>query len=213
MQLAVQVDVLQDFGAICLEGGAEVAQVHARSLRHEPVRDARRNFSRDGIVQTSLAPSARDVVPLVDLREESRYIFGLVLQIAVERDDDFTLGLVEPGRQSGSLAEVAAQADHLQPRIRFREIGEEFEAAVRGSIVHKQYLVLPLHSLQHTSEPVVKRQKRRLLVVNGNNDGDHNAAFSVAGFKASAAARRGSTLSRTISPAMKNASSERIATL
>src|SRR5207253_6691180 len=39
MELAVQVNVLDDFGAVRFEGGAEIAQIHNGGARHHPVGD------------------------------------------------------------------------------------------------------------------------------------------------------------------------------
>jgi len=69
VQFAVEVHVLQDFGAICLEGGAEIAQGDAAGLGHEPVGDARRDFAHDGVIHPVLAPAAGDIVALIDGRQ------------------------------------------------------------------------------------------------------------------------------------------------
>src|SRR4029077_2535010 len=69
MQLAVQVNIFQDFGAVSLEGGAKIAQIEPRSAGHEPVGDARRDLARDGVVDAILAPAAGDVIAFLDLSE------------------------------------------------------------------------------------------------------------------------------------------------
>src|SRR5690242_9759987 len=70
VQLAVKVDVLDDLGAIGLEGGAKISEFDAGHLRHHPVGDARRDLSGDGVIDAVLAPAAGDVVALLDFREQ-----------------------------------------------------------------------------------------------------------------------------------------------
>ncbi len=141
MQLAVKIHVAQHLGAICLEGGSEVAQFHAGSFRHHPVGDARRDFAQKGIIHAMLTPSAGDVEAFIDLGEQRRNILGRVLQIAIHRDDDVALRFVESRGERRGLSEVAAQADYLEPSIGLHQIREQLETAIRGSVVHEQNLV------------------------------------------------------------------------
>jgi hypothetical protein len=76
------------------------------------------------------APTARDIVPFLDFGEECRDIFGLMLQIAVKRNDDIALSFVETRRQCRGLAEIAAQPYDLQPSVGLRQIRQQVEAPV-----------------------------------------------------------------------------------
>ena len=173
VQFAVEVDVLQHLGAVGLEGGAEIAQVDAARLGHQPVGDARRDLAHDGVVDAVLAPAAGDVVALVDLFEQRGNVLGRVLQVAVHGDDDVALGFVEARRERGRLAEVAAQADHLEVAVGFHQVGQQFEAAVGGGVVDEEDLVGPLQLFQHRGEAVVQREDGGLLVVDRNDDRQH----------------------------------------
>ncbi len=93
VQFAVQVNVLQNFGAIRLEGCTEIAQIQAGDFRHQPVRDARRNLARDRVVDAVLAPAAGDIVAFFDLGKQRRDIVGIMLQVAIERHNDVALAL------------------------------------------------------------------------------------------------------------------------
>ena len=75
--------------------------------------------------------------------QQRRNIFGSVLQVAIHREDHFTLRFMESGGERRGLPEVAAQSHHLQSRIRLDEIRQQFIAAVGRCIVNEQNLVGP----------------------------------------------------------------------
>jgi len=170
VEFAVEIDVLEDFGAVGLEGGAEVVEVDAGGFFHEPVGDAGRDFAGDGVVDAVLAPAAGEVVALVDFFEEIGDVFGLVLEVAIEGDDDGAGGFVEAGGEGGGLAEVAAEADDFEAGVGFDEVGEEVEGAVCGGVVDEDDFVLAADAFEDFSETVVERQDGRFFVVNWNDD-------------------------------------------
>ena len=49
----------------------------------------------------------------MDFFNQARYVGGIVLQIAIHRNDDVTLGKIKARRHCGGLAEVPAEADDL----------------------------------------------------------------------------------------------------
>src|SRR6202521_6067926 len=70
VELSVERDLSQDFAAVSFESGAEVVDVNAAQLGHEPVGAARREAAQPEIVDAILAPSADDVVALGNFFEE-----------------------------------------------------------------------------------------------------------------------------------------------
>ena len=98
VELAVEIDVLEDLGAVGFKRGAEIAQVDSAGLGHQPVGDARRNLAHDGVVHAMFAPAAGDVVALIDFLEQRGNVLGAVLKIAIHGDDHVALRLVEPCR-------------------------------------------------------------------------------------------------------------------
>ena len=72
VHLAIQRNVLDHFMPIRLERRAEVVNVHARKLRHQPVRAARRNPPHHEVVDALLAPARHHVVALFELFQEVR---------------------------------------------------------------------------------------------------------------------------------------------
>src|ERR1700675_1343681 len=58
MKFAVKIDLLQYLGAIGLERSAKITQLDARTFRHKPVRDARRDLPGERVIHAVLAPAA-----------------------------------------------------------------------------------------------------------------------------------------------------------
>src|SRR5690349_24612689 len=92
-------------------------QVDTGGALHHPVRDAGGNLASQSVIYSILAPAARDIVPSIDLFEQQRNVFRLVLQVPIERYDDVALCLIETGGQRPGLSEVAAQSKHLQVTV------------------------------------------------------------------------------------------------
>ena len=86
-------------------------QRYARQLRHQPVCDLRGQAARPEVVNPLLAPAADNVVPFTQLREELGNLFGLVLEIAIHRDDDVPRGRVEAGGERSRLTIVSRERD------------------------------------------------------------------------------------------------------
>ena len=60
-----------------------------------------------------VTPTAGDVIAFINLLEQGGNVFRIVLQVAIHRDDDGAVRFVEAGGEGRSLAEIAAEADHL----------------------------------------------------------------------------------------------------
>src|SRR5581483_999174 len=97
MEFAVELDFLDDFAAIGLEGGAEVVQLDAGELGHHPVGDMAGKLPHQPVIAALVAPAADQVVAFFNFFQESRNFFGVVLKIAVHGDDDFAARKIEAG--------------------------------------------------------------------------------------------------------------------
>src|SRR5580658_4047855 len=179
VQLSVQIDVLEHLGAIRLKSSAEVAQLDAGSLGHEPVGNARGDSPGESVVRALPAPAAGNVVPLIDFAQQRGDVFGGMLKVAIHGDDDVALGFVKAGRKGRCLAEVAAQPDDLQMSIGLHQIGQQLEAAVGRGVVDKQDFIGTAEQLQYGRKPVVQGQDGGLLVVDGDYNRQHANSLSV----------------------------------
>ena len=69
----------------------------------------RERMRRESRIAPVRLPARHEVEALVELREQSRDLRGIVLEVAVDRDHGLAARLVEAGDERGRLAEVAAQ--------------------------------------------------------------------------------------------------------
>ena len=136
-------------------------------------------------VAAVLAPSADHVVSLVELGDEPRDVGGIVLQVAVGRDDDLAAGVVEAGGEGGGLAEVPAQAQDAHPRVRGLDREQPLPRRIRGAVVHEDDLVGLAEGEEARRQLPMQVGQVLGLVVDGDHDGDprrhHAHAASING--------------------------------
>ena len=100
---------------------------------------------RDGIrrrqrVAALRLPARDEVEALVELGEQARDLGRVVLQVAVDRDDDVALRLLEAGLERGRLAEVAPQPDDADVLVRGVQPRQRGEGAVGRAVVDEDDL-------------------------------------------------------------------------
>ena len=100
------------------------------------VREDAREVALERVVLPVLAPAAHDIEAFVELREEQGNVGGIVLQVAVHRDDHVAFREVETGHHRGGLAEVAAEMHDLHPFVIVRgDFVEQVFGVVGGAVV------------------------------------------------------------------------------
>ena len=118
-------------------------------------------------------PAGHHVVALGEFVQQLRNVRGIVLQIAVEPDDDLTGREVDAGHHGGRLAEVAPKIDHLEARI---PGGYDFEIGfgrIAAAIVDEDHFVISADILQRSAHAFVQGKDIVLLVIYGDDDGNH----------------------------------------
>ncbi len=171
MHLAVERDVLDDFAAVGLEGGAEVVDVDAAESGHEPVGGAGGDAAENEVVAALRAPAADDVVAFFELGEEVGDLVGVVLEVAVHGEDVVALGVVEAGGEGGGLAEVAAELDDENAAVYGGDLFEETVGAVAGAIVDEDQLEGLADLLHDGLEAVVEGGDVLFFVMERDDDG------------------------------------------
>src|ERR1700723_3055588 len=171
MKFAVEWNLAEDFAAIGFEGGAEVVNIYATQLGHQPVGAARGNAAHPEIVDAILAPAANNIVALGNFFEKKRNVGGIVLQVAVHGDDIFASGMIESGSEAGRLAKVAAQLNDGHAAIDGGDFFQQGEWAVDGSVIDQHHLEHLAARLHQGLKPRVEIGGVLLLVVQGNYDG------------------------------------------
>ena len=175
VQLAVERHALHDLGAVGLEPAVHVVQPQAGDAAGDRVEDARDDAPSPERVAALRFPARDEVEALVQLREQARDLARVVLEVAVDRDDDLALGVREPGGERGRLAEVAAQADDLRVRGSGVEPRQRGERAVLRAVVDEDRLPGLAAGLERGLQLLVEEGDAPLLVVNGDDDRDHGS--------------------------------------
>ena len=114
VHLAVNLDVLDNLFAVCLEAAVHVVQVDAGNFACGPV------VYLGGYVLAQLSviafflPARYQVISvLTDHADHLGNLLGAVLKVGVHGNHDITLSHVESAEQGGGLAVVAAELDAL----------------------------------------------------------------------------------------------------
>ena len=111
VHLSVEGNVLDDLATVGLEGRAEVVDVHSAEIGHEPVGGAGGDAAEEEVISTLTAPATDDVITFFKLGKKIGNLVGRMLEIAVHRKNELSLGVVKSGSEGGGLAEVAAKFD------------------------------------------------------------------------------------------------------
>jgi len=169
--LAIERNLLDEFAAVGLVGGAKIVEIDATQLLHQPIGATRGNSPHHQIVDAHLAPAAHNVVAFVNFFDERRNIVRVVLQVAVHGDDVLALGMIEAGRQRRGLAEIPAQFYHNDAAVDGGYFLQQVEGLIAAAIVDKHQLEGIARRFHHGLQPVIKLGDALLLIVKWNNNG------------------------------------------
>src|SRR5262249_13386257 len=111
------------------------------------------------------SPGADNVVALIELFQQARNVFRLVLQIAIHGDYVLAGGVVEAGSESAGLPEIAPQSEDDYALIDRRNFAEQPECRIAASVIDKDQLEWRLGILHHRRQARVERHHVVLLVV------------------------------------------------
>jgi hypothetical protein len=120
------------------EVAAGVAEIHAEHGLARFAGDAG-GGAAEKVVLTPGAQAADDVV-VAQFGEKAGKIGGVVLEVAVEREDDGRAGIAEAGPQGGALAGVAAVAEAAHAGVGPAGGEDFFPGAIGAGVVHKDEL-------------------------------------------------------------------------
>ena len=179
VHLPVQGHVLEDLAAVDLEGAPVVVEADPGDPRDQGVGDLRGEPPRPERILPVVAPAAHDVVALLELVDQPRDVRRVVLAVPVEGDDERAAGQVEAGRQRGGLAEVRAKLHDAERRQLDRELAEARARRVRRSVVDDDQLVRLPQALHDVPEAHEEGADVVLLVVDGDDDGEREAAHAL----------------------------------
>ena len=173
MQLAIQLNFLNDFPPISLERCPEIMQIDPRQLRHHPVGGAAGNLPHQPVIAARIAPAADQVEAFFDFLEKAGNLFGIVLQVAIHGNDDLAPREIKSRLQPGRLAEISPQSDDVHTMIVLVNIGKHLEGVVPAAVVHEHQFVGFADGIHYFGDLHVQGRDIFLLVEEGN---DHRVA-------------------------------------
>ncbi len=120
-----------------------------------------------------MLPARDQVETLVELREHARDLLRVVLQVAVDGDQDVTLGDRKPRHQRLGLAEVTPQANDADLRDLGGETVEDGGRTVPRPVVDEDHLG-PLGEVpQYGYQLAGERTDIVALIEHGHDDRNH----------------------------------------
>jgi hypothetical protein len=111
--------------------------LNACHLADDPVGDDRRYPPCPEAILPVLSPSANHIKTFFYLRKDSRYIGGIILEISVHADNNFTACIFESRRHRRSLTEIFSEAHYLHSRILSVDPLEDLESLVSAAVIYK----------------------------------------------------------------------------
>ena len=109
----------------------------------------------DEVVDALFAPSADDVVALFELVEEVGDLLRIVLQIAIHRQDELALRMIEARGQRRGLSEIAPQLDYQHAAVYRGNLFQQLVGAITRSIVHQHQFKAVAHLFHHGLQAVI----------------------------------------------------------
>ncbi len=144
-------------------------QPHAADARDQPVGEAAGQLASELLVLPVLAPSGDHVGSGVELREQLADVGGIVLEIAVHRDDHLAAGRFDARAHRRGLAEIEPEADHVQLGPLRGDFLKREEGAVAAAVVDADHFPRA-PELAELGEELVEQRRDVLLFVEEWND-------------------------------------------
>src|SRR6185295_7484825 len=138
-------------------------------LSNDPVEELRRVALEKTIAVARRPLGRHNVVALIEQFEHLRQEFGRVLEIRIHHSDGIAGREIESCRDCRLMAEITAEENDFQERIRRRGVPERFGGSVGTSVIDENQLVMDMAC---QSAPQRRQQRRQYLklVINRNDD-------------------------------------------
>src|SRR5262245_20756488 len=94
------------------------------------------------------------------------------MQIAVERDDRVTGGMMDTGLHGGSLSILATEANDLHTLVGRRKLLETVAAAIGRAVIDKDDFPRAIEARQHSRKLVIEGRDIFQLVADGDDYGN-----------------------------------------
>ena len=174
----VKTHVRENLRSIPLQCAPVVAKRHAADPADQEVGQPGREHAGQPGVLPVLPPAADDVIPLLELLDDSGNVARIVLQIGVERNNDPPPGPFEAGGQSRGLAEVPNEFQQVNPLVRPGQLLQLFDASVETAVIDEQNLAPGAPGAQDFFQRFIQRLQAFPFVEDGNYDGKFGRGVS-----------------------------------
>ncbi len=167
--LGATVDGIDHVAAVGAQHAALVGHAHVGDFFARPVHRPAGIAAKPAVLAHA-ANGADIVVALAHFGDEFADLFGRVLQIGVEGDDDRRAGVLE-AREDGHVLTVVAVEQHHAGDIRAQTLlrGQQRGRAVAAAVVDEQNFVGLVQRIESGVEAGEQRGESGLFVVDGND--------------------------------------------
>jgi hypothetical protein len=119
-----------------------------------------------------LGNSVNHIEPLFQFRQEPRNFVRRILQVVVDRCDNFVFCSPNSAQQRIVLAHVAHQVDSTNPGALANKISNGLPALIRARVVHQDQFELLRTLWQHRFQFSYQRGQNHRTAIDGHHDGD-----------------------------------------
>ena len=105
-----------------------------------------------------------DLIALAPFRNHLMDKLRRVLQIGIHNDDGLPLHGIQPGSDGDLMAKVAAQTDHLEPRVEAALIGDQRGTAVTAAIIHQKHFAGAVQRIHQRAHPFEQQRQNGLFI-------------------------------------------------
>src|SRR6266403_5480558 len=122
VHLPVQADPVDYLSFVGFERAAKIMQAHSGHRRNQPVGENTRNVPLNDIVLPIFPPTRNHIETLINEVQHSRDIGGIVLSIAIQRDDHVALSEIEARHHRSGLTGVSLEVNDANSPIRIGQL-------------------------------------------------------------------------------------------
>jgi hypothetical protein len=179
MHFPIEPHPLEDFAAIRFQRATEIMQTHAGDEGDEAVRHDAGNVALQRIVLAIFPPARADIESFIEFFEHQRDIGGIILQVAIDRNDDLAAREIEAGHHRGGLAKVAPQMNDFDQRIGGGDFVEDHLALIAAAVIDQHEFPFATRRVHCFAHPFIEGAQITGFVADRHGDGNHQRAAKV----------------------------------
>jgi len=118
MHLPVQTDPVDYLSFVSFKRTAKIMESHSGHRRNQPIGENAWDIPLDDVILPIFSPAGNHVETLINEVQHSRNIGGIVLSVAIQRDNHVALSEIESGHHRSGLTGVSLEMDDANSSIR-----------------------------------------------------------------------------------------------